>query len=221
MSSETWTNAAPGDALERLADDRPRRRAGRSRSSCGRREPSSATSSSLAGVERADADERDARRIERRAAARRRSRTPARDGRAPPRAACRGRCRSASSPACSGRRARRARARRPAPSRDAIPPSVPSAIEWSPPRTSGDAALARRLRDRAGDPLAGRLDLVEEAGALDPRRQPSPEAPWHVAAVGARRGRARRSARRAPRSGSPTAPCRRRGALRRGRARRR
>ena len=80
----------------------------------------------LAGVERADADERDALGVERRAAARRRSVKPSGDDRAPRPAACRARCRSVTSRACSGRRAHRTRYR-PRPVADAMPPSVPSA----------------------------------------------------------------------------------------------
>ncbi len=68
----------------------------------------------LAGVERADADQDGAALVDRRrrpASARRSARRPSRARRSGP---CRGRCPTASSPACCSRRARRTRSSRPA-----------------------------------------------------------------------------------------------------------
>ena len=143
----------------------------------------------LARVERADADERGARRPT--GSGRRRSRTPVRRRRAPRRAACRARCRSARSPAGSGRRARRSRARRPAPRALAIPPSVPIAIEWSPPSTSGMCPRSRRVDER-GDLLADLHDRRRGSGrSRHPRRSPRARA--------SRRRPSRRPRGRAPR----------------------
>ena len=67
----------------------------------------------LAGVERADADERDATGLHRRQRPARRARTTDRRDRARRRAPFRAHSRSATTPACSGRRARRSRRHRP------------------------------------------------------------------------------------------------------------
>ena len=82
-------------------------------------------------------------------------------------------------------------------------------------------ARRARLGDDVGDPRAGLQDLLQVAHALVADRgrlrlRRSGRCPGRCTC-----GRAARSARRDPRSGSPTGPCRRRGARRRGRARRR
>ena len=51
----------------------------------------------------------------------------------------------------------------PAPWVAARPPSVPSAIEWSPPRTIGTEPSLATAATTTGDALAGVLDLGEEA----------------------------------------------------------
>ncbi len=51
----------------------------------------------------------------------------------------------------------------PAPWVAASPPSVPSAIEWSPPRTIGTEPSLATAATRRGNALAGVLDLGEEA----------------------------------------------------------
>ena len=122
-------------------------------------------------VERAHADERDASRLDRRQRPVVVVRTRRRRARAPPRAPFRARCRSATSPACSGRRARRSRRRRPGRAPTPSRRAMPSATEWSPPSTSGVCASRARLRDELRDAVAQLEDLRQEARAA---RRPSP-----------------------------------------------
>ena len=75
----------------------------------------------------------------------------------------------------------------PGPSTDAMPPTVPSATEWSPPSTSGIEPSRGRLRDLPGDALARGLDLVQEAGVLVPDADRLGHRGRDVAVVGARR----------------------------------
>ena len=147
-------------------------------------------------------------------------------GRAAPRAACRARCRWRTSPACSCRRARRPRSGRAACS------SRAHEVGGRRHRSGGEAVIAaeherhRALleRRRATSCTASRrrcaisrmyfLLRVADGLGLGNRRD-------EIALVDDRVCRARPAARRARRCGTPTAPCRRRGGCRRGRAARR
>ena len=223
--------------VEAHVDEARRRRRASSASRIARSTPSRSTS--LIVKTRAPSSPQRARARPRRASGRRRARRApdrragsrprvalervARRGRAPRRAPSRGRSRVGERlRACSGRRARRARARRRGRAPRARPPSEPSATEWSPPSTSGSAPVVGRARHERRDPLARRLDLA--AGSARARRRPSvasATAACDVAPVHDSSPELARAARRAPRSGSRTAPCRRRADPRRGRAARR
>ena len=140
---------------------------------------------------------------------------PAR-GRAAPRAACRGRCRSATWPACSCRRARRSTAGRSAGRASASPMSAAAAD-----RPGAEAVVAaeherhRALVERRAAPsgtASGRPWRCRGCTS-SARRAASCVSGIGVGGRPCRRrcSRARRCARRARRCGTPTAPCRRRG----------
>jgi hypothetical protein len=66
----------------------------------------------------------------------------------------------------------------------ARPPSEPTAIEWSPPRTSGSAPRLDDALDLAGELLAGRLDRVPVAAGRVALVERLGQAGVDVAAVG-------------------------------------
>ena len=222
MSRLTWTKPGPvdlrsSDSRDRVLDPEPVDVAHREH---GRVQL--AEQRALAVVERADADERDPARVDRRDRHSRRRRTPARRGPSPPRAPSRGRSRSGSSRAGSGRRARRSRARRPGrrprgePAERAERDRVVAAEDERQPAPRR-CAVATRSATR---PQAARISsqvprpLVADRRRLGHRR-------LDVAEVDAVAAELARSARRAPRSGSPTGPCPRRGGRHRDRGPRR
>ena len=105
----------------------------------------------------------------------------------------------------------------PGPRRAPSPPTVPSAIEWSPPSTSGTAPPSASGATSAAD--APQVALISaRKRALLVAGVASRGAPPRCCRDPRRRARAPRGARRAPRSGWPTGPCPRRGGRRRGRA---
>ena len=215
MSSDTWTKPGPAMWVERLAD-RPLDPDPVDVAHRVRLDPELADPLALARVERAHADERDARRSTagsvQRVALEPAVGEPERRGeRHPVHVAGRARSR-----ACSGRRARRSRARRRAPCARARPPSVPSATEWSPPSTSGSEPCSSASSTSRATRPHGRLDLRQVARASRPllgrlRARPSRRRP----------SRARRSRSRQPlvqprvadrrRAHVDAAPARRRG----------
>ena len=148
MSSETWTKPSAGDAVERLAhrtlDPDPVDLAHREHADTG-----VAKQPPLAVVELARADERDALRIDRRQRPRVALEAAARRGRAQQRAPSRARSRVGLVSGVLMSECASIQSTPPGPCTDARPPSVPSATEWSPPRTSGIAPRDARLRRRA------------------------------------------------------------------------
>ena len=180
----------------------------------------------LALVEVAHADEHGVRGQHlRRQAADLRELAPARV-RAAPRAACRARCRSATSPACSCRRARRPTAGRSAARASASPTSAAAATE-----PGAEAVVAaEHERHRAFDQRLERGLVQLLADLRDVARCTSAGSSRGACVSGIGAGRSPLSATVKPsaaicsparRSGTPTAPCRRRACPRRGRAGRR
>ena len=131
---------------------------------------------------------------------------------------CRGRCRTGSSRACCNRRGRRARSSPTGPCTRARPPNTPSAIEWSPPSTSGSSPASQRAGDVVGDLAADVEDLVEVLGMRVALGQRLDRVLGHRAEIAHADAQLREPPARAPRSGSPMAPCRHRAAPARGRA---
>ena len=165
MSSETWTKPGPAICVSdsRIARSIPIRSMSLIVYAL---IPSSRIRSRSRASTRAEADERDALRLDRRERPRvaRRSARPSRPIAAASGIPCtlplgedsgvfRSLCASIQStpPSSAGR---------------ASPPSVPIATEWSPPSTSGTRVLLEREPDEPGDPAARRLDLGQVARAL-------------------------------------------------------
>ncbi len=128
-----------------------------------RLDPELADPLALLRVDRAEADERHARRLDggQRPGIALRSGRPR--SRALLRAASRGRCRSATSRVCSCREWASIQSTPPTPWARARPPSVPIATEWSPPSTSGSAPCSSARPTSRATRAARGLDLRQVA----------------------------------------------------------